>query len=39
MTRRNFIETKGPLTVMRQCELVGVCRATVYAQKKAQVVD
>ena len=39
MIRRDFIETKGPIAVMRQCEIVGVCRATVYAQKEAQLVD
>ena len=39
MIRRDFIETKGPIAVMRQCELVGICRATVYAQKEALLVD
>jgi len=37
--RRNFIDPEGPLAVMRQCELVGVCHATVYDQKEALLAD
>jgi putative transposase len=38
MTRMAWIEPEKGLTVSRQCELAGVSRATVYAQRKPQFV-
>jgi len=34
MKRRNWVEPNSPIATVRQCELVGVCRSTVYASRK-----
>ena len=39
MIRHGWIDAGNALAVVRQCELVGVSRATVYAQQKAKPVD
>ena len=39
MTRRAWIGSGGDVAVVRQCELAGVSRATVYAQKAPSPVD
>ena len=39
MTRRTWIGSESDVAVVRQCELAGVSRATVYAQKILRAVD
>ena len=39
MTRRMWVGSEGDVAVVRQCELAGVSRATVYAQKNPRPVD
>ncbi len=39
MTRRAWVGSGDDVAVIRQCELAGVSRATVYAQKTPRPVD
>jgi putative transposase len=39
MMRQDWIEMDGDLCTVRQCELVGVSRATMYAHQKPKVAD
>jgi putative transposase len=39
MIRQSWIDKEGAVTVVRQCVLAGVSRATVYAQQKPRLVD
>ena len=39
MMRRAWIEPGEAVSVVQQCVLAGVCRATIYAQRKPPVVD
>ena len=39
MTRRGWVDSESDVAVVRQCELAGVSRATVYAQKAPSPID
>ena len=39
MIRQGWIDRGEPVAVVQQCALAGVCRATVYAQRRPPVVD
>lgn len=39
MIRRDWIEPEASVAVVRQCDLAGICRATVYAHQEAKSVD
>ena len=39
MIRQTWIDQGDVVSVTRQCVLAGVCRATIYAQQKAEPID
>ncbi len=39
MIRQSWIDKRDPVSLVRQCVLAGVSRATIYAQQKSRLVD
>jgi putative transposase len=39
MIRQTWIDKRDAVSVIRQCDLAGVCRATIYSHQKARTID